>query len=308
MVTLLGAPALAQARAFIVNRARPLEQARFRFLFESGQADDVLHELAAFQNDDGGFGQALEPDARGPVSTPVATQHAFALFRELGTGPEHPMVMRAVAYLVESYDRHRQLWEIVPPEIEAAPHAPWWTYAGIMDTFHGCRLNPTAGLLGALQDYPTLVDQDLRDELTRVVLKRLAERRAALESDELRSVVWLAECERLDPTLREEVRGHAAASIGMVELDPVRWADYRLQPLEVAPFPSAFLTGVLDPTAIQRNLDYWVRLQQTDGGWPITWSWADVDEQAWACAEAEWRGQVTVERLVTLRAYFRLER
>jgi hypothetical protein len=212
-----------------------------------------------------------------------------------------------VTYLLKSYDWHRQLWEIVPPEIEAAPHAPWWTYAAIMDTFHGCRLNPTAGLLGALYDYPTLVDRELRDELTRAVLQRLAERSGALESDELRCVVWLAECERLDPALRDELRRQTTASIAVVELDPERWAEYRLQPLEVAHAPGSFLTGVLDPVAVQRNLDYWVGLQQTDGGWPLTWTWADVDAQAWASAEAEWRGQLTVERLATLRAYGRLE-
>ena len=307
MVTHLRAPAFAAARAFIVEQARPLDQARFRFLFESGPADGVLRELAAFQNDDGGFGQALEPDVRSPVSTPVATQHALALFRELGTAPEHPMVMRAVAYLVGSYDPHRQLWEIVPPQIEAEPHAPWWTYAAIMETFHGCGLNPTAGLLGALHDYPTLTDQELRDELTRAVLQRLAERRGALESDELRNVIWLAECERLEPMPREKLRDHVAASLAAVELDPARWAEYRLQPLEVAPSPSSFLASVLDPAAVHSNLDYWVGLQQADGGWPLTWTWADVDAQAWASAEREWRGQITVERLATLRAYDRLE-
>jgi hypothetical protein len=307
MVTNLSAPAFAQARALILDRARPLDQARFRFLFESGPPDDVLRELAAFQNDDGGFGHALEPDMRASASTPVATQHAFALFRELGTGADHPMVMRAMAYLVGSYDRHHQLWEIVPPEVEAAPHAPWWTYAAIMETFNGCLLNPTSGLLGALQDYPTLVEQDLRDELAQVVLERLAERRGALQSDEMRAVVWLAECEHLNRTLRDELRAHAVASIGVVELDPTRWADYRLQPLEVAHSPDSFLTGALDPGAVQRNLDYWVELQQADGGWPLTWSWADVDERAWARAEQEWRGHIAVERLATLQAYGRLE-
>jgi hypothetical protein len=52
-----------RARAFIYRNARPLDIARFQYHFENGSKDAVLTALAAYQNEDGGFGHALGPDS-----------------------------------------------------------------------------------------------------------------------------------------------------------------------------------------------------------------------------------------------------
>ena len=55
-----------RARRFLKTEARSLERTLFERHFEAGPAGAVLAALAAFQNDDGGFGRALEPDVRTP--------------------------------------------------------------------------------------------------------------------------------------------------------------------------------------------------------------------------------------------------
>lgn len=66
-----------QAEQFIHGAARVLERRRFAYLFRDGPVEPLLTALAAYRNDDGGYGHALEPDGRGPGSQPV---HAlFAL-------------------------------------------------------------------------------------------------------------------------------------------------------------------------------------------------------------------------------------
>ncbi|MDR1558441.1 MAG: hypothetical protein LBS84_01860 [Clostridiales bacterium] len=62
-----------RARAFIYRNARPLDITRFQVHFENGSKDAVLTALAAYQNEDGGFGHALEPDAWNPNSSPIQT-------------------------------------------------------------------------------------------------------------------------------------------------------------------------------------------------------------------------------------------
>lgn len=52
------------ARNFPKNHARKLDLALSEHEFESGTMDAVLKELKKYQNDDGGFGNALEPDLR----------------------------------------------------------------------------------------------------------------------------------------------------------------------------------------------------------------------------------------------------
>ena len=61
------------AEQFVWLTARVLEQRRFAHLFLGGGADAVETALAAYLNEDGGYGHALEPDLRGPVSQPLHT-------------------------------------------------------------------------------------------------------------------------------------------------------------------------------------------------------------------------------------------
>ena len=58
------------AAGFVWRTARLLDRHRFAHLFLDGDRAPVLAALAAYQNPDGGFGNALEPDLRGPASQP----------------------------------------------------------------------------------------------------------------------------------------------------------------------------------------------------------------------------------------------
>ena len=62
---------LENAYTFILNNARLLERRRFAYLFGGGPREPVLAALRAYQNPDGGFGNALEPDKRTPTSQPI---------------------------------------------------------------------------------------------------------------------------------------------------------------------------------------------------------------------------------------------
>jgi len=64
---------LARARGFLLTEARPLDGALFKHRFEAEPAAQVLAELGRYQNADGGFGQALEPDLRTTSSSPLCT-------------------------------------------------------------------------------------------------------------------------------------------------------------------------------------------------------------------------------------------
>ena len=115
-----------KAGAFVRERARPLERRLLSFHFHDGTAADVLAELAKYQNADGGFGQALEPDLRLADSSVLATTVGLQILRELGAGPNESLVQSAVRYLLETYEAEHAAWPIVPPNADDAPHAPWW--------------------------------------------------------------------------------------------------------------------------------------------------------------------------------------
>ena len=59
--------------------ARLLDRLRFRVLFEGASPEPLVTAIAAYQNADGGFGHALEPDLRGPESEPIPVWTALWL-------------------------------------------------------------------------------------------------------------------------------------------------------------------------------------------------------------------------------------
>src|ERR1041385_7124718 len=74
----------AAAEQFVLRGARLLERRRFEWRFRGGAADAVVEALRPYRNDDGGFGNALESDIRGPSSQPVPVEKAFELLDEVG--------------------------------------------------------------------------------------------------------------------------------------------------------------------------------------------------------------------------------
>lgn len=118
-----------QARRFLRTEARPLDRAVFEHRFEEGPAEQVIEELAAYGNADGGFGHALEPDLRTPSSSALCTGIALDLLRELDCTSDHRLVAGAVVFLLETFDEQRNVWRAIPHDANDYAHAP-------------CMLNP----------------------------------------------------------------------------------------------------------------------------------------------------------------------
>src|SRR5215469_13455066 len=129
-----------QAQTFMWTHARLLERHLFAYLLANGSRDAVLAALRPYQNADGGFGNALEPDIRAPVSQPVPVEMALKILDLVdGFTAAAGMVTRACDYLLT----------ITPPEggvpsalpsIRAYPRAPWWECEDVP----AASLNPTA--------------------------------------------------------------------------------------------------------------------------------------------------------------------
>src|SRR6266496_4085610 len=85
MSKMLDASALEAAERFTWLNARLIDRLRFAHLFRGGAAAPVVAALRPYQNADGGFGNALEPDFRGPVSQPATVEAALFFFNDTAT-------------------------------------------------------------------------------------------------------------------------------------------------------------------------------------------------------------------------------
>jgi hypothetical protein len=69
--------AFAAAERYMDLHARLIDRLRFAHRFRGGPTGPVLSVLRGYQNPDGGFGNAIEPDLRGSVGQPQGVEMAF---------------------------------------------------------------------------------------------------------------------------------------------------------------------------------------------------------------------------------------
>jgi hypothetical protein len=300
-----------RARQFILTQARPLERALLAYHFAGGPAEAVLLALASFQNEDGGFGHALEPDVRTPSSSALATGIGLTALKELGCGADNPLVRRAVEYLLATFDPQQQVWRVVPPETNDFPHAPWWhdQDGSLVRTFDGFLIIPRAELLALLHRFSTHVPAAWLEDVTEQTV-RYVEEVGALGTgggSDLAYVLDLAQAEGLPERFRQRLLARVRQVVpSVVERDPAQWGTYCLTPLTVAPSPESPVADLLWED-LQTNLDDTIERQSPEGSWDPVWSWAGLYPQDWELARREWRGEITLRTLSMLQAFGRIE-
>lgn len=286
-------PDLEAAADFIWRSARLIDRHRFARLFERAGSEPVVAALRPYQNADGGFGNALEPDLRGPDSQPVPTWAALVILDEVD-GVGDPMVLRAIDYL-QGITAAEGGVPFVLPSARSHPHAPWWESGDVPPA----SLNPTAAIAGVL----------MRHGVVHPWLERATDYcwRAIDDLDQTSPYEMRAVLPFLDG-VTDRPRAEAAFDrVGpkllkqdLVELDPHAPGEVH-PPLVFASRPDCLARRLFSDAVIDAHLDALVAAQGPDGGWPINWPvWTPA-------AGIEWRAWATIAALQTLRAYGRLD-
>jgi hypothetical protein len=285
---------LARAERFLWLTARVLEQRRFAFHFLDGDSDAVEAALTAYRNPDHGYGHALDPDLRGPVSQPLHAAAALRVLDEIGRchGRHAERICR---YLTDASTPDGALPALHPTQ-HGYPAAPWltvpdqaadvpsdllatgpvvgllhrngvwdawlfratdycWAAVGRLERAHPNRVRAALAFLDGAPDRPKA--EAAADRLGRLVRRR---RLAVNEPDR---------------------RGHDL-------------------PCDFARTPDSLARRWFSDADLERGLDALAAQQQDDGGWPVR-------RRGWPPGGTSvWRAIVTIEALRTLRAYGRL--
>ncbi|MGK5697788.1 hypothetical protein ACSNOJ_33705 [Streptomyces sp. URMC 128] len=293
---------VARAERFVWLTARVLEQRLFAHHFRDGAADPVETALDAYRNEDGGYGHALEPDLRGPVSQPLHTARALRVLDAVGRCAGQ-RVEHMCRYLTSVSTADGAL-PAVHPSQRGYPTAP---FVPVVDDPPSDLLatGPVVGLLH-------------RNEVWHAWLFRATDfcwqTVESLEKShpyEIEAAVAFLDsapdrprAEAAADRLGRLVREHRLAA-----LDPDNPDAYPVSPgyapgehhfpHDYARTPSSLARAWFTDDEMARSLDHLAARQQEDGGWPLSWL-------RWAPAPAlEARPAVTIEALLTLRAYGR---
>jgi hypothetical protein len=279
---------LERASDFIWRNARLLERHLFVYHFAHGSPEPVRAALRAYQNADGGFGHALEPDKRCPDSQPVDAEMALRVLADIGGDATLTQPLCDFLLTITTVEGGIPF---VLPTVRRYPHAPWWETVDNPPA----SINPTASIAGLL--YQLGIAHPWLERATAYCWQFLATS-PVTEMHDLQAVLTFLEYVP-DRQRAEEVFGRVATSMDahhLVARDATT-EGYVKTPLDVAPTPQSLCRQLFDDAVIAAHLQALAARQQEDGGWAITWPPVSP-----AC-ELEWRGIITLGALKTLRAY-----
>jgi hypothetical protein len=276
------------AAGFMAAHARVLDRRIFQRLFQGGAPGPVRDAVAAYRNEDGGFGHGLEPDVRTAASQPAATEMALRLMDLTGEW-DTTMVKDAIDWLAAIAPAEGGA-AFAEPSVADGPHAPWWVPA----EGYPASLIQTGQIAGML--YARGFSHPWLDRATSLMWERIGTLTepngyemfgvlAFLQHVPDRSHAQTA-FDRVGPLLLER---------NLVALDPQAAGEVQT-PLDFAPLPDSIARALFDDATISAHLDHLAAAQRDDGGWMFNWL-------AWSpAAEADWRGFLTVDALRVLRA------
>jgi hypothetical protein len=276
---------------FITANARLLDRHRTDLAIGRGDPEAALAVLAGYRNADGGFGWALEPDLRAPGSQPVAALHAFEVFEEVA-----PTRSPLAVGLLDWLDAIALSGGAIPFAVAGGAYAgsaPMW---GTADTTSP-SLHMTAVVLGiahrVARHDPAVAAHPWLQRATEWATSEIAALDGPAHAIEFRYVLQL-----LDALDARDELDRLAAHLPADATMPVAGGkpDEAMRPLDFSPEPGRPLRSLIDPQAIERDLDRLEAERHDDGGW-------DVDWQHWSPAGGlEWRGWATVRAVRILRA------
>jgi hypothetical protein len=285
-------PDLDAAERFLAGHARVADRRVFERLFRDGPAKPVRDAVLAYQNDDAGFGHALEPDCRASASQPAATEMALRLL-DAADAWDDGVALAACDWLASVAPAEGGA-AFVEPTVSQGPHAPWW----VPEEGHPPSPIQTGLLAGVLHargvrhpwlDGATSVTWDLIGQLSEPSAYPMLGVCRFLDHVPDRDRA-LAALEKVAPLLLDP---------GVVALDPDAAGEVH-SPLDFAPLPGSIARRLFDDQVIEAHLDHLAAAQRDDGGWMFNWpSWSPA-------AEADWRGFLTVDALRILQANGRL--
>lgn len=295
-----------RARAFVYKNARPLDFARWSYFFENGTADEVMRILAAYQNEDGGFGHAIEPDNWNPQSTPMGVWAAADRLREIGwTDASHPVVQGMLRYLASGAGFANGQWYNVAASNNDYPHAIWWQ----CESGDGVPSdNPTVSLAGFILRYGengSPLYRLAQDIAVRSVASFLEQ--PATEMHILNCYLELYhDCMaiedfdlfELDP-FREKLKEALQAAVCP---ETEKWStEYVCTPTSFFA-PGQDLSEFLDRSLCELEAHHIPEIQQPDGSFPVRWQWY-TDYKECEIAANWWRSAIIINLLLFMKEY-----
>lgn len=295
-----------KAKTFIYRNARPLDLVRFQYHFENGSKEAVMNVLSYYQNEDGGFGHAVEADCWNPNSIPLHSNTASDIIREIDfEDRNHPVIQGLLKWYASKIHFNGKTWAMTVESNQQYPHAPWW-HIGSISSCH-TDYNGTAQIAGFIVRYAEK-DSELfqfgvriaKEAITALSLQELTDMHTGVCYLRLAELFEKAESTEYIPF--QELKQHLQQCIHkMIEKDISKWNGYVCRPSHFI-FSKNSEYYAEHKKIADYECQYIIETQLDDGSWNVPWAWNDYPE-AWAISKNWWKGHIVIQNLLYLKGF-----
>lgn len=299
-----------EIRLWVYRNARHIDLAIWQYEFENGNSDAILSALSLYQNDDGGFGNAIEPDCWNPNSSPYATLDAISKLNNIAfADTSHPIIHGIFKFLESGAHCVENGWLFNIPSNDNYPHAPWWTYDPKANEYE--HTGVTAGLVCFVLQFAEKESSLYRKAFTfaEKMLTKFKEPSNKGDMGLTGYCMLLEKIEQLELTKQLDI-SYLSANIKKhtdeaIVRDISKWVNYSVRPSQFVLSPdSLFYTGNED--IVNQELDYLIDTRPKNGVWGITWQWGKYPNE-FAISENWWKAARATGTLLHLKKFGRLE-
>jgi len=294
-----------KARKFVYRNARPLDLRRWQYHFENGKKESILEALEFYQNEDGGFGHALENDSWNPNSSPIQTWAAVSILKKINfSDKKHPIIKGILKYLSSGADFNGNFWYNTVPENDNYPHAQWWKCQ--KDYNMKISYNPTASLVGFI-----LCHAEKSDRIYKTALK-IAKEMSAYYLTEKKPEMHTLYCyiEFYDYCMQSkaveisaEFKKKLISDVNnLIKDNTSKWEnEYWCKPsFFIHSKNSIFYKG--NEELCKTECDFIIKNQLESGSWKITWQWVDFENE-FAVSANWWQSNSAIENMLFLKEF-----
>lgn len=293
-----------KARNFVYRNARPLDFARWKYHFENGSAENIINILSAYQNEDGGFAYAIEPDNWNTESTPIGTWFAIMKLHEIDfNNSDHQIIKGILKYLDSGKDFAEGKWFNTVASNNNYPHAAWWecdNKAGVPDN------NPTVSLTGFALKFSDK-NSSLYNKAKIIAINAVKE---FLENptDEFHTLRCFTDllgyCEEIESFDLFDLHQFKEKLIEQMNKvicgAPEKWStDYVCKPSVFFADKNRIFHAVSSELA-KKEADMIIKEQLDDGSFPILWQWYN-DYKEFEISANWWKSDIIIKNILYLK-------
>jgi hypothetical protein len=302
-----------EIRSWVYKNARQIELSIWNYLFESGSKDAVISALEIYQNEDGGFGNALEADNWNPDSSPYTTLCAVNILKLIDFKDTRHPVMKGIFQFLES-GKHLtdKGWLFNIPSNNNYAHAPWWSYS--VEANETESTGVTLGLsCFILQFYNN--QSDLYQKAIAFITNLISQIESKSNFGDMGIGGYVALLDTIKECGLQSIfdYNHLLHTVGTlvhhsIEQDTSKWVYYGVRPSNYILSPDGLFYKE-NEAIVQAELDYLIDTRPDHNVWGITWTWFENNEKypkEFAISENWWKSSKAIEKLLFLRNFGRL--